>query len=168
MASDASQNVTDEMRKGAVAAAESIVGDLVYTVMFDFANELIATEQADTDKVLAIANAVVAKYVDGVKIRKKPAPRATKAPVKKQVDVLTAAGRKLHNLGREIVWMFHSDSSAYSYGSNIYLVNGHPVRDNTTKQIVYVVNERDTSRLTDDDVRAAVAMGLPVDEEYFS
>lgn len=96
----ASDNATQEMRQGAVTAAEGIVGDLIYTVLFDFANEIITTEQADTDRVLAIANAVVAKYVDGVKIRKKPAPRAAKAPAKKQVDVLTAAGRKLHNLGR--------------------------------------------------------------------
>lgn len=64
--------------------------------------------------------------------------------------------------------MFHADSHEYSYGVNINLANGHPVRNNTTKQIEYVVNERETARLTDDDVRSAVALGLPVAEEYFS
>jgi hypothetical protein len=68
MASNASQHLTDEMRRGAVVAAESAVADLKFTVVFDFANELIAnkciaTEQGDTEKVVAIVHAVAAKYV---------------------------------------------------------------------------------------------------------
>jgi hypothetical protein len=157
-----------DVRSGAVAAAESAVGDLIYTVVFDYVNELISREEVDADRALTIANAVMAKYAEGVKIRKKPAPRAAKAPAKKQVDVLTAAGRKLNNLGRKIVWMYYPDNHEYSYGSNIVLVNGHPVRNNTTQDIEAVINEQETMRLTEDDVRAAVALGLPVASEYFS
>ena len=157
-----SKETHDDIAKAAVDA----VGNLMYTVVFDVANEIISAG-AEQDAVLECANRVVNKYVEGgIKIRKKPAPKAkvSKAPSKdKPVDALTAASRKLNNLGENLVWMYHPQSNEYSYTTSMKLVTGYPVRNNMTHKVVMVIGDDSTGPLTVKDAKAATAMGLEVD-----
>ena len=155
-----------ELHEKAVQSATSAVGDLVYTVVFDLANEVIASG-ADQEKVLESANAVVNKYVDGgVKVRKKPVPRpkAAKAPAKdKPVDILKAASRKMNSLTTNAVWVVHPESDEYSYTTSMKLATGYPVRSNLSQKVVSVVNDEATAPLTVKDAKIALSLGLDVD-----
>ena len=149
-----------------VKAAVDAVSNLVYTVVFDVSNEIISAG-AEQDAVLQCANRVVNKYVEGgIKVRKKPAPKAkaSKAPAKdKPVDALTAASRKLNNLGENLVWMYHPQSNEYSYTTSMKLATGYPVRNNMTHKVVMVIGDESTGPLTVKDAKVATAMGLEVD-----
>jgi hypothetical protein len=155
-----------DMRANMMKAAEDAVGNLVYTVVFDTCNEIIATG-ADQEAVLACANRVVSRYMEGgVKVRKRPAPRAktTKAPAKdKPVDAITAAFKKMNTLADNAVWIHHPEDSAYSYTTSIKLATGYPVRDNMTRKVVMVINDEATVPITIKDARVAVSCGLDVD-----
>ena len=77
-------------------------------------NEIISVD-GDQEAVPRCANSVVNKYIEGgIKVRKKPAPKktqASKVPAKdKPVDALTAAYRKINNLGENLVWMYNPQS----------------------------------------------------------
>ena len=103
------------MRSSITKAAEDAFGNIVYTVVFDTCNEMISSG-AEQDAVLDCANRVVNRYVEGgIKVRKKPVPRAEvpKAPTKdRPVDALTAASRKLNNLGENAVWIHHQTATS--------------------------------------------------------
>ena len=147
-------------------AAADAVSNLVYTVVFDVSNEIISAG-AEQDAVLQCANRVVNKYVEGgIKVRKKPAPKAkvSKASTKdKPIDALTAASRKINNLSENLVWMFHPNSNEYSYTTSIKLATGYPVRNNMTHKVVMVIGDDATNPLTVKDAKVATAMGLDVD-----
>ena len=155
-----------ETHDNIVKAAVDAVGNLVYTVVFDVSNEIISAG-AEQDAVLQCANRVVNNYVDGgIKVRKKPAPKAkvSKVPAKdKPVDALTAASRKLNNLGENLVWMYHPQSNEYSYTTSMKLATGYPVRNNMTHKVVMVIGDESTGPLTVKDAKVATAMGLDVD-----
>lgn len=148
-----------------VKVAEDALGNLIYTVVFDTCNEIISAG-ADQDAVLQCANRVISKYVEGgVKVRKKPVPKA-KAKVQakdKPVDALTAASRKINHLGENLVWVHHPQSNEYSYTTSMKLATGYPVRNNMTHKIVMVVGEESTGPLTVKDAKIANSLGLDVD-----
>lgn len=122
---------------------------------------------ADQDKVLECANTALNKYVGGgLKVRKKPAPRAkpAKAPPKdKQVDTLTAASRKLHNLTSNVTWLVHPENDEYSYTTSVKLANGYPVRNNITRKVVMIALDEASPPLTGKDAKIALSLGLDVD-----
>ena len=154
------------MHETAVKAAGDALGNIMYTVAFDVANEIIGAG-ADQEEVLACANAVLNRYVEGgIKIRKKPAPKAKVSKVAakdKPVDALTAASRKLNNLAENLVWMFHPNTKEYSYTTSVRLANGYPVRNNMTHKVEMVISEDSTSALKIQDAKIAQSMGLDVD-----
>jgi ribosomal protein L16/L10AE len=120
-------------------STETGASPLMYTVVFDTVNEIIMTAGGDQAKSLEAANEVVNRYLEGgIKIRKKPAPRAktTKTPAKeKQVDALTAASRKVKSMASNVFWMQHPEDPDYPYTPSIRLSkNGFPVRNNHTKK----------------------------------
>ena len=155
-----------DVHEGAVKAAEDAVANLIYTVVFDVANEIISAG-AEQDAVLKCANTVINKYVEGgIKVRKKPAPKAKVSKVSakdKPVDALTAASRKLNNLAENLVWMFHPNTKEYSYTTSVKLANGYPVRNNMTHKVEMVIGEDSTNPLTIQDAKIAQSMGLDVD-----
>lgn len=159
---------TKDLKGSIMKAAEDTVGNLVYTVVFDVCNEMISAG-ANQEKALECANSVVSKYLEGgVKVRKKPTPRAktTKAPAKNApVDALTAASRKVNNLAGNAVWIFHPDSNEFSYTTSMKLATGYPVRNNLTKKIVMVINDSATGPLTMKDARVAISLGLEIDHD---
>ena len=146
--------------------AAGVVGDLIYTVVFDTCNEIISMG-VEQDKVLQAANKVVNSYLDaGIKVRKKPAPRpkTSKAPAKeKPIDVLRAAHRKLHSLADNIIWVSHPDSDEYSYTTTVKLARGYPVKKNSTQKVVMVVNDDKTEMLSLSDAKIAMSLGLDID-----
>lgn len=164
--SDVAEQLGTDVRENIIRTAGDAVANLAYTVVFDICNEMISSG-ANQEATLECANTVVNKYVEGgIKIRKKPAPRAKtlKATTEgKPVDALTAASRKLNNLGSNVLWIHHPNSSEYSYTTSIKLATGYPVRNNMTHKVCYVVTEEDTVPLTVKDARVAMSMGLEVD-----
>lgn len=158
---------TKELHENVVKSATNIVGDLVYTVVFDTCNEIIAAGGVDQEKVLEAATTVVNKYVDGgVKVRKKPAPRpkTPKAPAKeKPVDILKAASRKMNSLTDNVVWVLHPESDEYSYTTSVKLATGYPVKSNMTQKVVLVANDESTAALTVKDAKIALSLGLDID-----
>lgn len=158
---------TKELHANVVKSAGNIVGDLVYSVVFDTCNEIISVAGVDQEKVLEAANVVVNRYVDGgVKVRKKPAPRpkAPKAPAKdKPVDILKAASRKLNSLTDNMVWVVHPDSDEFSYTTSVKLATGYPVRNNMTHKVTSIVNDEATAPLTMKDAKIALSLGLEID-----
>ncbi len=162
----------DKHREQLRVAAVDAVSNLMYTVVFDTVNEIITTAGADQAKALDAANSVIAKYLEGgVKVRKKPAPRAkaAKAPAKdKPVDVLTAASRKAKNAASNLVWLEHPESSEFSYTAGLRLATGFPVRNNLTNKIVMVATEDSTEKLTVKDAQIAMSYGLAIDLDSVS
>lgn len=158
---------TKDLQNKIVQSASNIIGDLVYTVVFDTCNEIIAAGGVDHEKVLEAANTVVNKYVDGgVKVRKKPAPRpkVPKTSVKeKPVDILKAASRKLNSLTDNVVWVVHPESDEYSYTTSVKLATGYPVKNNMTHKVVLVANDESTAALTVKDAKIALSLGLDID-----
>ncbi len=161
-----SVSTMEDLQEGTAKSAVKVVGDLVYSVIFDVANEIIS-KGVDQDVVLEAANAIVNKYVDGgVKVRKKPSPRpkAPKAPAKdKPVDILKAASRKLNSLTDNMVWLTHPDSDEYSYTTSVKLATGYPVKNNMTHKITSIVNDDATAPLTVKDAKIALSLGLEID-----
>ncbi len=158
---------TKELHGNVVKSATNIIGDLVYTVVFDTCNEIASVAGVDQEKVLEAANVVVNRYVDGgVKVRKKPAPRpkAPKAPAKdKPMDILKAASRKLNSLTDNMVWVVHPDSDELSYTTSVKLATGYPVRNNMTHKVTNIVNDEATAPLTIKDAKIALSLGLEID-----
>ena len=158
---------TKDLQEKAVLSANSAVGDLIYTVVFDTCNEIISAGSVDQEKVLEAATIVLNKYVDGgVKIRKKPSPRpkVPKAPTKdKPVDVLKAASKKLNSLTNNVLWVAHPESDEYSYTTSVKLHTGYPVRSNITQKVVSIVTDDATGPLTIKDAKIALSLGLEVD-----
>ena len=156
-----------EFKDNLVKVANEATGNLVYTVVFDMANDLIANGAADETTVLKSASGTVQKYLEtGVKVRKKPVsrPKAPKAPAKdKPVDAITAASKKLNSLTGKIVWLEHPEDNNYSYSTNFKLANGYPLKDNSTGKVVRVVTDEETVALTVKDAKIAISQGLEVD-----
>ncbi len=157
-----------DTKSNSLTAANQAVGDVLYTAIFDVANEIISTiEGVDQDKVLEAASNVLNRYVDGgLKVRKKPSPRpkVPRAPTKdKPVDILKAASKKMNSLTSNLVWVVHPDSDDLSYTTGAKLATGYPVRDNATQKVVSVVTDDATVPLTVDDAKIALTYGLEVD-----
>lgn len=156
----------EESKENLIKTAGHVVGDLIYTVVFDTCNEIISMG-LDQEKVLAAANTVVNNYLQGgIKVRKKPAPRPkvqkATSTKDKPIDVLKAAQKKLHSLSDNIVWVVHPDSDEYSYTTSIKLAKGYPVKNNATQKIEMVVNDETTGPLTVNDAKIALAMGMDI------
>ena len=160
----------EQFRENAVKAGEETIANIVYTVVFDTCNEMI-TAGVDQDMALQCANSVVNRYLDGgIKVRKKPAPRAPKGTTKsKNIDAMTAASRKqLMNMGEKCTWVYHPNNNEYSYTTGIRLESGYPVRENATRKICYVINDTETRDLSNNDVRMAKSFGLTPADQYTS
>lgn len=155
--------MSEETREALIATASDHIKDIIYTVAFDVCNEIIEAG-GNQEATLECANRVVARYVgEGIKVRKKPAPRA-KAPQKdKQVDAVTAASRKLNK--KSFTWIHHPETEDYSYTTDVMLKNGHPLRNNHTSKIEKVINEEGALALTVTDAKIALSYGLDVDFE---
>lgn len=155
----------EETRSSLLNSAQQTLGDLVYTVVFDTCNEMISAG-LEQSTVLECANLVVKKYVsDGIKMRKKPAPRASKpkAPTS-QIDAITAASRKMKKkVSERIMWVYHPSDNEYSYTTDVQLVTGYPVKQNISSKVVGVVDDTSCKGLTMEDARVAISMGLDVD-----
>ena len=150
-----------------VKTATDAVGNLLYTVAFDICNELI-TAGADQEAVLECGNRVVNRYIEGgVKVRKKPAPRAKAPKLTKDmpVDALTAASRKMNmsNLAGRVLWVHHPESNEFSYTTSVKLVSGYPLKNNLTQKVCAVVNEDSIGALTVSDAKLAMSLGLEID-----
>jgi hypothetical protein len=158
----------EDTKESILKSSERLMGDVIYTVVFDTCNEMIA-QGIDQEKVLECANKVVNNYLEGgIKVRKKPAPRkaqpkAASAAKDKPIDVLKAAHKKLHSLTDNVVWIDHPHSTDYSYTTSVKLVKGYPVRNNKTQKIEMVVNDEETCQLTINDVKVAMGLGFEVD-----
>jgi hypothetical protein len=157
------QTKMDENAKPALlTAASEHIADVVYSVAFDVCNEIIDAG-GDQEATLECANRVVARYVgEGIKVRKKPAPRAKTSAVKdKQVDTLTAASRKLNK--QKYLWMYHPKTERFSYTTDVMLSTGYPLRDNQTSKITCIIDDNGTKPLTIQDAKIATSYGLDVD-----
>lgn len=156
-----------DFKDSLVKVANEATGNLIYTVVFDMANDLITKGVVDEATVLESASGTIQKYLDtGVKVRKKPVVRqkAPKAPAKdKPVDALTAASKKMNSLTGKILWVTHPEDENYSYSTNVKLANGFPVKDNTTGKVVMVVTDEESIPLTVKDAKVAMSYGLEVD-----
>jgi len=159
---------SSDLQQNSLAAANQAVADVIYTTIFDVANEIISTmEGADQEKILEAATNVLNRYVEGgLKVRKKPSPRprVSKAPAQdKPVNIIKAASKKMHNsLTSHFEWLKHPDSDNLSYTTSVKLATGYPVRDNASQKIVSVVTEDATVPLTVNDARIALSYGLDV------
>ena len=161
-----------DFKENLVKVANEATGNLIYTVIFDMANDLITKGVVDEETVLKSASETIQKYLEtGVKVRKKPAVRqkVPKAPAKdKPIDALTAASKKLNSLTGKILWVTHPEDDNYSYSTNVKLANGFPVKDNLTGKVVMVVTDEASIPLTVKDARVALSYGLEVDYDNVS
>lgn len=155
-----------DTRENIMKAANDAVGNLVYSVAFDMCNGFIA-RGVDQEAALECANSIVKEYVEGgIKVRKKPAPRAKvpKAPAKnKPVDALTAASKKLNNLADNLVWLHHPETNEFSYTTSVKLATGYPLRNNLTHKVVMIIGDDGTLPLTMKDAKVALSLGLDID-----
>ncbi|ORX91243.1 hypothetical protein K493DRAFT_304212 [Basidiobolus meristosporus CBS 931.73] len=105
--------------------------------MSDFSSKLIK-EGLDSDTVLKCANNLSSNYLgEGVKIRKKPTPRAPKAPGTTKSSSTTKSCSK--PTPKTLTWEPHpGDPENYSFTRDIVLKKGLPVRYNKNKKVVYV------------------------------
>ena len=147
----------------AVAAADTVT-NLFYTAIFDTCNEIIAAGIGDENIILSCGNTVANKYAgDGVKLRKKPAPRVAKA----QVTDAIGAARKIKQkkaTTEEVIWIVHPGSNGkFLYAMNVQLANGHPLKDASTHMIVGVVDKETCKELTSADAKVALSLGMKVD-----
>jgi hypothetical protein len=157
-----------DFKESLVKVANEATGNLVYTVIFDLANDLITKGAVDEATVLESASGTIQKYLDtGLKVRKKPVarPKAPKAPAKdKPIDAMTAASKKINSLlVDKIVWAKHPEDENYSYSTNVKLANGYPLKDNSTGKVVRVVTDDAAVPLTIKDAKFAQSFGLEVD-----
>lgn len=150
-----------------LAATERSTSELLYTVITDVYNEFMDVfPTLDADKVLNVANKVITKYVEeGIKMRKKPAPRAktTVKPAKpKTLDLFTAAQQKKSSQLTISNWILHPENNKYSF-AKIDFPSGYPIRDNATKKLVGIITNEDTHAPTEEDKKYAVMYSLEVD-----
>jgi hypothetical protein len=139
-----------------VSASSDALASLVYTVISDTCNEMIAAG-LDQAKVLECANSITKKYVENsIKMRKRPASRATK-PTKPTKDISVSRTKNKETP----VWVTHPANTEYQYTTSIKLTNGYPVR--TDNMIVGVIDDNTCRPLTADDARIAISHGLVVD-----
>ncbi len=154
------------MKAEVSAAASDTVSNIVYTVVFDVCNEMIAAGM-DQAKVLEHANVVVNKNVDeNIRMRKKPAPRAVKPkPASSYTDVtITAPPRKMKpKVSETFVWLAHQGNPSYCYTKSARLATGYPVKDTNNNKIIAVIDDTSTHALSPEDVRIATSLGLQID-----
>ncbi len=156
----------ETLKSDVQVAAKDAIDNLVYTVVFDTCNEMIAAGM-DQAKILERANAVVSKYVsEGIKLRRKPAPRVPKQRiVSSQTDAVTAASRKMkQKVSNNFVWVPHPSNTGYSYTKDAQLATaGYPLKENKSNKIVGVVDDNTSHALSPEDVRIAMSIGLQID-----
>lgn len=150
-----------------VESANKIVADIIYTVMSDLSSELIK-EGLDSDTVLKCANNLSSNYLgEGVKIRKKPAPRAPKAPGTTKSS--GTAKTRSKPVPKTLTWEPHpGDPENFSFTRDISLRRGLPVRLNKNKKIVYVGGKDDVYSLDVDDALQLSNYNLSCDMSYAS
>lgn len=155
----------DESREHAKNAAVDAVSNIIYTAIFDYANDLIAAG-VDQEVVLKTANEAVNKYSDdGIKVRKRPVPKP-KAPKKekdKPIDIITAATKKMGISKKTILWITHPEDDNYSYTTDLKLATGYPVKNKITNKLEMVATDDKSMPLTIDDVKIARSYNLDVD-----
>ena len=135
-------------------AAKDAVSNLLYTAIFDTCTEIFSAGIGDEETVLQCGNAVMKKYVgEGVKVRKKPAPRV----IKPKED--TKLRQKIYE---QYVWIAHPNDEQYMYTTSVQLVTGYPVKEVSTNKVIGIINNETCTALTQDDARVAVSLGLQV------
>lgn len=143
-----------------VSASARLCGDLLYTAIYDLSNDLIK-KGLDEALVLECANELSSRYFsDGIKVRKKPAPRTSK-PSTKTSGSSSAKTKKVS--GKTISWIFHPSTEEFSYTPDITLTNGFPLRDNSTQKVIGTINKDGVGYLTMEDMKTAFLHELMVD-----
>lgn len=173
MAEESNQSIVetgslDNIRPSLLGAMNEASQNLVYSVLYDYCNALIAKD-IDQKVVLDTALEVTQLWLnDSLKMRKRPAPRVPKLrqPKPEKIDAKTAATRlSKKNLIDNAVWVQHPQTELLSYTKSFELQTGYPVK-NTENKIVAIITDTSLSRLTPSDVRSAVSRGYNIDPSY--
>lgn len=163
-----SMDTKEELKQSLLHGANNAIGDLLYTAICDTCNEIISVcPGVDEAAALKAANKVATKYFEeGVKVRKKPAPRAktTKSPKPQSMDLLSAANKKQSSQLPITTWSKHPGSDKYSFAS-IYFDTGYPLRSNKTGKLVAMVTEKDAHAPSKDDLKIALTYNLEYEED---
>ena len=157
----------EDTRPNIMTAMTDLSQNLVYSVLYDYCNALIA-KNVNEKVVLDTAIEVTQLWLnDSVKMRKRPAPRATKPrqPKPETIDGRTASARLNKNLIDNATWVQHLQTDMLSYTKTFKLHTGFPVK-NTENKIVGVITDTSLENLTPSDVRAAVSRGYNIDPQY--
>lgn len=154
-------HIMEEIRSKLQGPTENLLNDLIYTVLFDYTNEIIESGVDETE-ALKVANVLVEKYIEhGIKMRKKPASRAKP---KTKNDAVSAASRKMKkSIANDIVWIVHPSDNTYLYSTSHQLSSGYPIKNSENNLIVGVIDDTSSHLLTMDDVKIAVSLGMQVD-----
>lgn len=162
-----------QLKQSLLHGANNIIGDLLYTAICDTCNEIISVcPGVDEAAALKAANKVATKYFEeGVKVRKKPAPRAktTKSPKPQSMDLLSATNKKQSSQLPITTWNKHPKSDKYSFAP-ITFATGFPLRNNQTGKLVGIITDHDTHIPTKEDLKIALTYALEyeVDPEISS
>lgn len=151
----------EDIRSKLNGPSETLINDLIYTILYDYTNEIIAAGM-DEGEALKTANVLAERYIEsGIKMRKKPAPRAKP---KAKNDAISAASRKTKkSMSNEIVWVVHPSDETYLYSTSHQLSTGYPIKHSETNLIVGVIDDDSSHALTPDDAKVAVSLGMKVD-----
>ncbi len=140
-------------------ASEEALTNLIYTIVSNTCNEMIAAGM-DKAKVLECANNVVKRYAEtGIKMRKRPAHRAARSR-----DVSsTGTSKSRHKGPPTLLWITHPSNKDYQYTTSKMLATGYPLKESKSNMVVGVIDKHTCKNLTADDARLAVSLGLAVD-----
>jgi CBS domain-containing protein len=160
-------NSLDEVRQSIITAISDTTQNLVYSVLYDYCNALIA-KNVDEKVALTTAHEIMQLWLnDSLKMRKRPAPRVPKPRQPKlTIDAKTASTRLSGEaLPDNFEWVNHPTIDKLMYTTSFQLKTGYPVK-NPEGKIVGVITETDLTKLTTSDVRSAASRGYNTDNNY--
>lgn len=141
-----------------VDIAQKALNDIIYTVIFDLSNEMIANG-IDQDQVLTCATSLTSKYMSsGVKIRKKPAPRSRKTegnPVK---------STKSSKVKQELEWVKHPSNPNYLFLKSFTCEGAYPLLDMSSKKIIAMIDDTSVREITPQDKATLFLNGISLDQ----
>lgn len=157
-----------QLKQSLLHGANNVIGDLLYTAICDTCNEIISVcPGVDEAAALKAANKVATRYFEeGVKVRKKPVPRAktTKSPKPQSMDLLSAANKKQSSQLQINTWKKHPNSDEYSFAP-VTFATGYPLRNNKTGKLVRMITDNDTHVPTKEDLKIALTYALEYESE---
>jgi hypothetical protein len=160
--------IDDEVRHNIRTEMVNSTENLVYTVLYDYCNAMIS-KGVDSKLALDTAGELAQSWLNNhLKMRKRPAPRATKPrqPKAEAIDVKAASSRVSRKaLTDHAEWIYHPETNKLMYTKSFQLKTGYPVK-NVEGKIVGVITEDGVTNLTANDVRLAVSRGYNIDNTY--